>query len=170
MKLSLWASAGLLLWPQLATAASDCSCVSGFDPNVMPKMNVTNFVASAYANGSSIYSFDLNYWPDVPPASCGATLHGQPGTFVSVWGDQYCWDKGNGSFVPIWWFWNQSWPDPTYDLRVEAKYISLVAHWCNECLEYGTHTVSSGDLPIVGQTIAYTGRKSFAIRPKTVHG
>lgn len=48
------ASTSLCLWLGVAIAKSDCQCKTGFDPNVMPKMNVTDFSAVAYSNGSSV--------------------------------------------------------------------------------------------------------------------
>lgn len=115
------------------------------------------------------YSFDLAYWPGVGLARCQATLQGSPGEFVSVWGDQYCSKKADGSFVPIWWYWSQSWPDPGYDLRVESKYIDD-AGFCLECLEWGTHTVSSCNFGREEKLIEYRGSGDFAIIPRTVHG
>ncbi|OIW30138.1 hypothetical protein CONLIGDRAFT_680919 [Coniochaeta ligniaria NRRL 30616] len=158
-----------LLWLKLAAAKSDCQCIDRFDPDAMPKMNVTSFWAAAYPNGSSIYSFDLDFWPGVGRASCGATLQGRPGVFTSVWGDQYCWAKADNSFVPVYWYWNQSWPEADYELRIDSKYL-VTANFCYECVEYGTHIVSSNDLAASGQVVAYRGRRSFALRPKTVHG
>lgn len=46
---------GGLLWLRPAATKSDCQCVEGFDPDAMPKMNVTSFSAAAYPNGSSMY-------------------------------------------------------------------------------------------------------------------
>lgn len=74
MQISLVTAA--LLWLNTVTAKSDCQCIDGFDPgelvflwrslrvvynreankreDAMPKMNVTNFLAAAYPNGSSM--------------------------------------------------------------------------------------------------------------------
>ncbi|RKU45099.1 hypothetical protein DL546_001573 [Coniochaeta pulveracea] len=46
-------TASTLLARALASK-SDCQCIAGFDPNAMPKMNVTDFFAESYANGTSI--------------------------------------------------------------------------------------------------------------------
>ncbi len=45
---------GGLFWLELGAASSDCQCMAGFDPDAMPKMNVTSFSAAAYPNGSSM--------------------------------------------------------------------------------------------------------------------
>jgi hypothetical protein len=94
---------------------------------------------------------------------------GQPGVFVSVWGDQYCWKKADGSFVPVYWYWNQSWPGADYKLRIDSKYL-VTAKFCYECVESGTHIVSSNDLAASVQLVEYRGRRTFALRPETVHG
>jgi hypothetical protein len=86
----LAACVSLCFWLDTATAKSDCQCIDGFDPDAMPKMNVTSFSAIAYPNGSSMqvdlkprslvsrvgqiltrfsYSFDLSFWPGADLAS-----------------------------------------------------------------------------------------------------
>jgi hypothetical protein len=37
-----------------AMAKSDCQCIEGFDPDAMPKMNVSDFSAAAHSNGTSM--------------------------------------------------------------------------------------------------------------------
>jgi hypothetical protein len=96
-------------------------------------------------------------------------VQGQPGVFASIWGDAYCGNKADGSFVPIYWYWNQSWPETNYVLRIVSKYL-VTAGFCYECVETGIHTVSSEDLARGIQSIGYRGRRTFALRPTTVHG
>jgi hypothetical protein len=45
---------GFTLLAKALASKSDCQCSPGFDPNAMPKMNVTNFFAESYANGTSM--------------------------------------------------------------------------------------------------------------------
>jgi hypothetical protein len=116
------------------------------------------------------FSFDVEYWPDEDPAHCGAILDNPaPGVFSPVWGDQYCANSVNGSFLPMWWYWNQSWPSTGYTLRIDSKHL-VTAGICNECDEFGSHDFAS-DLFLTGTGYSvYKGRTSFGIRPRTLHG
>jgi hypothetical protein len=70
----------------------------------------------------------------------------------------------------VYWYWNQSWPETDYELRIDSKYL-VTANFCYECVETGTHIVSTNDLDGRSmQSVVYRGRQSFALRPTTTHG